>query len=479
VALFTALGTSVLMAVGVVFALRAFRVDQVSSIDAVLAAQHQILGQPAARAARLDRPLAAELAGEQLLAGVSGIRVWDGDRLLVAAGPDDLLALGPAAPGYSTLGGDFTGYRTLSEVVDPRRDVGRSVEVEIAISMAQADRVYQALRLRMRRLVILGTALFGLAGWAAAAGALAPLARLRRTTEEIARTNDLGIEVGVEPGPREVRELAASFDAMLARLRQAGGEREDALDAARIFAAAAAHELRTPLTSMGANLELLAAHPDTVDRTAVMGDLSSEHRRLVDLLEALRLLSRGDLTGPEAFEELDLADLAEQVVADAAKSHPEAAMAMDLPEGPVLVRGWPEGLRLLLHNLIVNAATHGQSADGSARIEVSMRHESSGLEVTVADHGPGIPPQDRERVLARFSRGASARGPGSGLGLALAVQQARIHHGSLAIEEGQGGGTMVVFRLPIGLILSSRWSQSSHKTPSQDLLDSDRGGSEK
>jgi two-component system sensor histidine kinase PrrB len=230
---------------------------------------------------------------------------------------------------------------------------------------------------------------------------------------------------------------------------------------------------------MGANLELLAAHPDTVDRTAVMGDLSSEHRRLVDLLEALRLLSRGDLTGPEAFEELDLADLAEQVVADAAKSHPEAAMAMDLPEGPVLVRGWPEGLRLLLHNLIVNAATHGQSADGSARIEVSMRHESSGLEVTVADHGPGIPPQDRERVLARFSRGASARGSGSGLGLALAVQQARIHHGSLAIEEGQGGGTMVVFRLPIGLILSSRWSQSSHKTPSQDLLDSDRGGSEK
>jgi two-component system sensor histidine kinase PrrB len=234
---------------------------------------------------------------------------------------------------------------------------------------------------------------------------------------------------------------------MLARLQQAGLRREEALETARTFAAAAAHELRTPITSMGANLEVLSSHPEVGDRQALVEDLISEHRRLVGLLEALRLLSRGDLTGPEAFEDVDLSDLVEQSVANARRRSPTAAITMVMPDTPIIARGWPEGLRLMIDNLVANAITHGQSADGGTEIRVELVDEAPGTSLTISDRGPGIPAAEREAVMGRFVRGDSARGAGSGLGLALAAQQARIHGGSITIDDAPGGGAAITFRL--------------------------------
>lgn len=447
VALFTAAGTSVLMVLGALAVIGAFRSDQIASVDSLLAAQYQVLAKPAANAARLDRPLFEELANQRLVAPAV-VRVWQGDQLLLELGAEDLGGLPAANPGYSTLDAEAARFRAFSDTVEPALAVGRRVDVEVAISLEQVDAVYERLRTRLRQVVVLGVGLFGLAGWVAAAGALAPLARLRRATERVTETNDLSTRVGADRGPREVRELAASFEAMLARLQQADLKRGEALETARTFAAAAAHELRTPITSIGANLEVLSAHPDVKDREALVEDLVSEHRRLVGLLEALRLLARGDLTGPEAFEDVDLADLVEQSVANARRRFPNAAIAVDMPETPVIVRGWPEGLRLLVDNLVANAITHGHDAQGNSEVTVSVGGRPGQAFLTVSDHGLGVPVEEREAVLGRFVRGTSAEGSGSGLGLALAAQQVRIHGGTLTIGDAPGDGAAVTVLLP-------------------------------
>ena len=447
VALFTAAGASVLLVLGSLAVLAAVRSDQMASVDMLLRGQHQVLAQPAATAALLKRPRLEELAIERL-AAPAVIRVWDGRQLLLALGAEDLEQVAVAGEGFSTVQGDEDRYRVFSKTVESRVAVGSTVDVEVAISLVDMDAIYERLRLRLRRLVVLGVALFGVAGWVAAAAALAPLARLRRATERVAATTDLGTRVGGDPGPTEVRKLASSFDTMLERLEGADRSRQEALDAARTFAAAAAHELRTPLTSLGANLEVLSSHPDVGDRDALVADLVTEHRRLVELLEALRLLSRGDLTGPEAFEQLDLGDLVAQVVAGSRRRFAGAEISFNNPADPVPVWGWAEGLRMSVDNLIANAVRHGRSADGVARIRVAVGSRDQRTEVVVSDRGPGIPLADRQRVLERFVRGDAGDGTGTGLGLALVAQQARIHGGSLTIGEVPEGGAVITLSLP-------------------------------
>jgi two-component system sensor histidine kinase PrrB len=447
VALFTAAGTSLLMVLGSLAVIGAFRSDQMASVDSVLAAQYQVLAQPAATAARLNRPRLEELANQRLVAPAV-VRVWQGDRLLLELGAEDLGGLPPANPGYSTLHGESARYRAFSDTVEPALAIGRALDVEVAMSLEQVDAVFERLQARLRRVVVLGVGLFGLAGWVAAAGALAPLARLRKATEQVTETNDLTTRVGVDRGPREVKELASSFETMLARLQQADLQREEALETARTFAAAAAHELRTPITSMGANLEVLSSHPDVGDRESLVEDLVGEHRRLVGLLEALRLLSRGDLTGPEAFEDVDLSDLVEQTVANARRRSPSARITEVIPDTPIIARGWPEGLRLMIDNLVANAMIHGRNSEGQTEITIELVDEAPGTALIITDRGPGIPATERDAVLGRFVRGSSAQGAGSGLGLALAAQQARIHGGSITIGDAPGGGAAVAFRLP-------------------------------
>jgi two-component system sensor histidine kinase PrrB len=447
VALFTAAGATVLLVLGSLAVLAAVRSDQIASVDTLLTGQYQVLAQPAATAARLNRPRLEELAIERLLAPAV-IRVWEGDRLLLEQGAEGLAHLPAASSGFSTIQGDGARYRVFSDTVGSRLALGSPIQVEVAISLVDMDAIYDRLRLRLRRLVVLGVGLFGIAGWLSAAAALAPLERLRRATEQVTATTDLRTRVGGDPGPTEVRELASSFDAMLERLEGADRSRQEALESARTFAAAAAHELRTPLTSLGANLEVLSAHPDVGDRDALMTDLIAEHHRLVELLEALRLLSRGDLTGPEAFEDIDLGDLVAQVVAGARRRFPEAKISLGSPSAPVPVRGWAEGLRMSVDNLIANAVRHGAGADGLARVMVTVSSGTGGTSVVVSDRGRGIPLEDHERVLERFVRGSTDAGSGSGLGLALVAQQARIHGGSLTIGDAPGGGAAITLSLP-------------------------------
>jgi two-component system sensor histidine kinase PrrB len=141
---------------------------------------------------------------------------------------------------------------------------------------------------------------------------------------------------------------------------------------------------------------------------------------------------------------VDLGELVDMATDAARTRHPHVDLQCTLdPSAQLDVIAWAEGLRLAVDNLLDNAARHGASS-----VTILATPRADGIEVIVDDDGPGIPPAERTRVFQRFFRGDSARGDGSGLGLALVDQQVRIHAGSIAIADSPLGGARVRMRIP-------------------------------
>ncbi|MBW3606610.1 MAG: HAMP domain-containing histidine kinase [Actinobacteria bacterium] len=300
-------------------------------------------------------------------------------------------------------------------------------------------------------LVLVGAVGFWLGGVA-----LRPLAALRVTAERVASTRDLATRLPHGDGPEEVDALAGSLNAMLERLQQSTTQTEATLEASRRFAAEAGHELRTPLTSMRMNLDVLARSPSlTTDERAIMADITREQARLLALLDGLQQLARSDAAEAIPRERVNLSEVVDAAVAHANARYPDATITLTGPDDVVL-HGWPDGLRLLVDNLLDNALRHGRpngqidvaltadDAEAPQRNQTATRPTMVCL--TVDDDGPGIPADDRQRVFQRFARGSS-QAPGSGLGLALVAQQATAHGGHAAIDTAPRGGTRVTVHL--------------------------------
>lgn len=302
-------------------------------------------------------------------------------------------------------------------------------------------------RLLARRLTVVSLAVLavvGAAGLGLGSLALRPLAALRHAAEQVASSRDLGTRLPEGQGPEEVDSLANSLNAMLARLQRSTAETERTLEASRRFAADAGHELRTPLTSIQANLEVLARSDHlSGEQQRILADVVRQHARIVALLDALQALARGDAATAVPREWFDLAEVVDAAVQHARTRYPLATVRFSGPD-EVAMLGWPEGLRVLVDNLIENALRHGRP-DGSVDVSVSI--SDGRIRLTVDDDGPGIPAVDRQRVFERFARGGNVRAPGSGLGLALVAQQASVHGGTAAIEDAPSGGARVTVDL--------------------------------
>ena len=380
-----------------------------------------------------------------------GVRVLDGDEVLFQTNFPEIDADLPLRS--STQDGDGERWRVLSvEVRRPQRSSADPLTLQLTASMAGIDATLHDLRRLL--LVVGGLAVTGagVGGWLLGTVAMRPLAGLRREAERVSETVDLSVRVPADQAPGEVDELARSLNLMLERIEAGARETQVALDASRGFAGNVAHELRTPLTSMQTNLEVLAANPDLParERTAIVEDVIAQQRRLLDALEALRLLARGELARADLFELTDLAELIDAAVAQARARFPEATIELAVPVEPPPTRVWPEGMRVLLDNLVRNAVTHGAPVDGgSPRASVSLTREGEDWLLAVEDGGPGIPSDERAQVLERFARGARARAVGSGLGLALVAQQAEVHGGTVAIQDAPAGGARIIVRAPL------------------------------
>jgi two-component system, OmpR family, sensor histidine kinase PrrB len=442
-ALATAAAVAVVVVVAGTALVQAASRDQYSILDDSLERRAALSTGPAQRAAESGQaPLLEAASG--VLGGDFVARVMDGDELLYDSGG---AATGswPAVPaGYASVAVEGREWRTL------RLPLGSSdLDLVVGVPLGPTRDTIETLR---ERALLVGAIAIGAAavmGWLLGTWLLRPLRRLRSTAERVAETKDPSLRIPAAGGPPEVETVISSLNVMLERLDEAARGERDALATSRTFAANVAHELRTPLTSLRTDLDVLGRHPDLdrADRDALVVDAHGSATRMTELLSALEVLARGDLIGEVVHEAVDLSALVDAAVDAARSRHPDALIQVSQPDEAIEWSGWPEGLRVLVDNLLENAVVHGGDVR-EARVEVELEASSTCVVLTVTDDGPGIPAEMRDAVRAPFVRGAGTSAPGSGLGLAIVEQQAHLHGGWLQLEEGRSGGTRARIELP-------------------------------
>jgi two-component system, OmpR family, sensor histidine kinase PrrB len=351
----------------------------------------------------------------------------------------------PARDGFATIELDGEKWRSLTMSLGPN---GGDPRLQLASSLAPVAARADNLRRLVLVIGLAALALTALAAWGFTTLAVRPLGRLRAGAARVSGAADLSTPLPDDEGPVEVRSLARALNEMLARVQASTAATERALHATRRFAADAGHELRTPLTGMRANLDTLARNPDLApaERTALVGDMAAEQDRIVHLLEGLQALARGDAAESLPREDVELADLVDGALYAARRRHRRTAFHLSDEIDDAVVHGWGGGLRLLVDNLLDNAALHGR-ADGAVR--VGLARENGSVCLSVEDDGPGIPAGERDRLLEPFARGAATAAPGTGLGLAIVAQQVALHDGDLRLEDSPLGGLGVHVRLPV------------------------------
>ena len=384
-------------------------------------------------------------AGEQLLAG-SGSFAQMSLRGQVVEQRGDVPAGAPVVPakdGLSTVQIAGVQWRALTIAVDPVSDA----RLELFSSLQQVEARVANTRHLVVWLGLAALAITALAAWGFTSFALRPLARLRAGAARVSSAEDLGTALPDDDGPDEVRSLARTLNEMLARLRASTAAMERALQATRRFAADAGHELRTPLTGMRANLDALTRNPGlpVEERQALLEDVTAEQDRIVHLLEGLQALARGDAAESLPREQVEVGDLVDAAVYAARRRHPDVTYELHDSVNGAALSGWTGGLRLLVDNLLDNAALHGRPG---GRIDVSVGGENGSLLVRVDDDGPGLPAEERDRVLEPFARGLGVTAPGTGLGLAIVAQQVALHGGEMQLDESPLGGLRVRVALP-------------------------------
>ncbi|MFJ9432932.1 sensor histidine kinase [Streptomyces sp. NPDC101490] len=280
----------------------------------------------------------------------------------------------------------------------------------------------------------------------AARRVLRPVRRLHDGAERIA-AGELGTRLDAKGGD-ELADLTRTFNTMAATLQSDDAELRRMEAGARRFAADVAHELRTPLAAMTAVTEVLdedAASgilpPETADAARLVSDGTRTLARMVeDLMEVSRFDAR---TAPLRAEDIDLRTLVTKTL-HLRGWDTDDRVTVDLA-GPVPVHADPRRVDVVLANLIGNALHHG-----SPPVTVRARTEDGSAVLTVTDQGPGIPGHALPHVFDRFYKADTARtrSEGSGLGLALALENALLHGGTLTAANTPRGGAVFTLVLP-------------------------------
>jgi signal transduction histidine kinase len=271
--------------------------------------------------------------------------------------------------------------------------------------------------------------------WLVVGRALRPVEQIRSAVTAITSA-DLSQRVP-EPGTDdEIGRLARTMNDMLARLQDAAARQ-------RRFVADASHELRSPLTAIRTGLEVGLAHPDRAPWPQIARRAVRQSQRLEQLIAQLLVLAKADAHQLAARRQpVDLAAL----LADLAAATPAPGISIDLSVPPrTMTAGNPEDLSRMFRNLLDNAVRYARH-----RVLVTAAAGPEGIVVEIADDGPGIPAEERERVFGRFVRLDASREQASGsagLGLAIAREIATAHGATIVLTEAPGGGTRAVVTL--------------------------------
>lgn len=319
------------------------------------------------------------------------------------------------------------------------------VLVSLAVLLLLAGVAYAVVRTSLRRLVAVEQT----------AGAIA--------------AGDLSRRVPVQDSRTEVGRLGIALNAMLTQIERAFHDRQASEASARAseermrrFVADASHELRTPLTSIRGFAELhrqgAASDPEAVSR--ILTRIEGEAQRMGLLVDDLLLLARLDQQRPLEQRPVDLLTLAADAVADAGAIDPERPVRLvtgSLGETPPVVTGDEARLRQVLGNLMSNALRY---TPAGSPIEVRVGLDGADALLEVSDSGPGLAPEDAERIFERFYRadpsrtrrgaasGTGAPG-GSGLGLSIVAALVAAHGGRVSVRTAPGQGATFTVRLPL------------------------------
>ncbi|MFB8119235.1 sensor histidine kinase [Streptomyces sp. NPDC056465] len=312
------------------------------------------------------------------------------------------------------------------------------VAVSVAMPMDQVTDPLNQLALVLLLVSGIGVVGAGAAGlWIARTG-LRPVDDLAHAVAHVAETEDLTIRIPAE-GEDEIARLSRSFNSMTSSLATSRDRQSQLI-------ADAGHELRTPLTSLRTNIELLARSDDTgraippADRKALMSSVKAQMTELAALIGDLQELSRPDATQPGPLQVVALHDITRAALQRARLRGPELTITAEL--APWYVRAEPAALERAVVNVLDNAV---KFSPAGGTIDVALHRG----ELTVRDHGPGIPAEDLPHVFDRFWRSPSARQlPGSGLGLSIVARTVQQAGGDIALTPAEGGGTVAAIRLP-------------------------------
>lgn len=297
--------------------------------------------------------------------------------------------------------------------------------------------------------------LLGIGGvWLTVRRGLQPVERMIDTAAAIA-AGDLTKRVPEADPDSELGRLGTSLNEMLTSVEEAFTAENRANERLKQFVADASHELRTPLAAISgyAELERRGALVDPDERERVMRRIEAETKRMGRLVEDLMLLARFDL-GDQAeagasldYRPVDLAVIARDAIADHEAIDPGRPVRK-VWMGRVMVKGDDERLTQVLANLLANLRTH--TPPGTAAT-LSFAIENGWVVASIADDGPGFPPEALPLVFDRFYRAdpsRSRRSGGSGLGLAIVAAIIEGHGGSVAAANVPDGGAMISFRVP-------------------------------
>lgn len=370
------------------------------------------------------------------------------DRDAEPALPDDN-DVGPVPVTVGSLDGSAVQWRAVSV----RGPSGELTTVAIDLSDVQST-----VRSLVWSQVAIGTAvlvILGVVGYWVVHRSLRPLVQVEQTAAAIA-AGQLDRRVPERDPRTEVGRLSLALNGMLAQIQSAVAASAASANQARTseermrrFITDASHELRTPLTTIRGFAELYRQGA-AKDVEMLMSRIESESRRMGLLVDDLLLLARLDAQRPLERRRVDLLALATDAVHDAQSIAPQRTITMEVLDGPGTpeVLGDEARLRQVLGNLVANALQH---TPDTARITVRVGTSAHDAVLEVADEGPGMTPEDAQRVFERFYRTDSSRtrsSGGTGLGLSIVDSLVYAHGGRVTVTTAPGQGCCFRVLLP-------------------------------
>ncbi|WP_296948572.1 ATP-binding protein [uncultured Massilia sp.] len=361
------------------------------------------------------------------------VQVWSPDGVQVFKSVSHARLPQRAVLGFSNVRANGTTYRIFSIQ-------SNNQTVQVAQDLAVRRSMASNLALRTLGPIAVMMPILMLVVWWVVSGSLEPVARVRkqvasRQADDLSPVSEAGL-------PDEVRPLVQELNLLFGRVRTA-------FDAQQHFVGDAAHELRTPLAALKLQVQSLERASDNPEaRRIAIGRLTAGIERATRLVEQLLVLARQEASaaGGAPRQPVDLAGVAKRAVADLAGLAQARSIDLGLQRADSAdVEGQPDALMILARNLVDNAIKY---TPNGGTVDVSVVADAHAVRLTVEDSGPGIPPEERERVFHRFYRVPGSDAAGSGLGLAIIKSIAERHGATLALGESRLGGLEVTVTFP-------------------------------